>query len=367
MNCKLPSAIVIEQAERLLEATVRKIGTDEADVANISCGAHHAGCVAELDRAVFTQMTPDERAAFSDGIPGKSSRVISRIFQAELEGVDLTHAQDCLAFGYITNTDGRFEYFREGILDLADMSSTSSKVGAVLVVGGIAALCLVAPLAAITVGTALLIGTATVSGVAIVKNGIEIAVSDSPESKNDWRDLGNATTGLVAAAAPLPTSIRIFKETWPAVSPALPFGQFSRTSGTLPEFVQRPVAAPAAVELPVAPKSTVPVQTTPTSLYHQGPTEFYAVKIHWKDGNTSNLFWDGVSHELFLPKETALKVPTLVIMTVVQRILRGQRITHVQEISKIEILELNEYAAAKFRAPHPAPTGPGNATPEKTN
>lgn len=237
-HCILPPEHVIRQAERLLEATIRKVGTDEVAAISVGCGIQKTACVAELDRALYILMRTDELQRYNDGLPGRPGRILSRIFDDELGGTDLTHARDCLTFGRITHRDSRFAYFRDGVLDFFDLSSTPSKVATAAVAGSIALLCVVAPPVGLAAGAVVLAGAATLSGAAIIKNGFEIMTQTDHDGRDDWRDLGHATIGFVAAAAPLPRTVPVLRETWiPAVGPMTPF------SGTA-------IVRPSAVDLP---------------------------------------------------------------------------------------------------------------------
>ena len=365
-SCRLSPTVITTQAERLLDVSIRKVGTDEAAVIDISCTTQRAGCVAELDKTVYTLMTPDERAAFNNGVPGKTGRVISRIFQDELDSTDLSHAQDCLTLGRITHRDGRFDYFRDGVLDLVDFSSTSSKVGAGIMVGGIVALCFVSPPIAIAVGAALVVGSVAVSGIAVIKNGIEIAVGDDSSAKEDWRDLGNATTALAASALPLRPTIQLFKETWiPRVTPVFPFSPLARTSGTLPEFAQLPIAQPAAsgavqsdafqlAALLGEFNASTPLATA-ASMYKSGNggTHLFKIKINWAEHRTTLFIWDQADGLLFQVKDGHIvnSDPGMwpLIPNLVTRIMQRKPLAPVEGIRSVEVLELSEYAAHQMR------------------
>jgi hypothetical protein len=354
------------QARTLLLSSIRKWGTEENTILTVACGVRKADCVEEFDAMLFRRMTTSEQSQYSDGIPGKPGRILSRIFQAELDGSDLSHAQDCLTLGRITHRDGRFEYFRDGVLDFFDFSSTSSKIGAAAMVGGLGLLCIVAPPIGIAVGTAVLVGTAAISGGAVIKNGIEIAVEDEASAREDWRDLGNATAGFVAAAAPLRPTIRFLTETYfIGVGPVMPFA-----GSRVPAFYTSPMrpvqqstsVAPVAVELaqPIVPTIGVPVpppiQATHALFYTtgNGGTLFYKIKIHWTNGKTSAFFWDRIDNTLLQIQGEHIVQPlpgmSTLVPELIMKIIARKPIPAVDTIRSIEVLEFNEYGAAQFRA-----------------
>lgn len=360
-QCRLPADAVHAQATRLLEATVRKVGTDEIATVSVACGIKKMDCVAELDRSLGALMSTEELQRYNDGIPSKTGRVISRIFQDELSGTDLSHARDCLELGRITHRDGRFEYFRDGVLDFFDLSSTDAKIGTAAVVGGLALLCLLSPPAAITAAAALMVGASVISGAAILKNGVEIMTQTDLDGRDDWRDLGHAAAGFVAATAPLPKVLPILRETWvPSVGPAMPFGGPCHYRSPL---TPPPTAAkPTAVELPqpagvaVTEATPPPLKTTAAAFFtsSNGETSFYKIKIHWRNGKTSAFFWDKSDNSLLqiqgehiiepLPGMSTL-VPELAV-----KIIDRKPIPYVDEIRSIEVLEFNQFGAAQFRA-----------------
>lgn len=359
-SCRLSPAVVTAQAERLLEATVRKVGTDEAAVTEISCAAKRSNCVAKLDQTVFDLMTLDERADFSDGIPSKTGSVISRIFQDELEGTDLSHAQDCLSQGRITHRDGRFEYFRDGVLDFFDLSSTDAKIGTAAVVGGLALLCLLSPPAAITAAAALMVGASVISGAAILKNGVEIMTQTDLDGRDDWRDLGHAAAGFVAATAPLPKVLPILRETWvPSVGPAVPFTHGAPSTGVVLKSTSTSsspiptVSDRHLLQMLLAPYDLSNPLSTRTLLIKADSTQLFKVKIHWRDGRITLFAWDEIEGLLFQVKDSHIVNADPGMWPLVPNLVRAIRqrmpLAHIEEISCIEVMEVHEIVANQLR------------------
>lgn len=207
MTCTLPPQKRQQLAQDYYDASVTKIGTDEALVVDTLCHVKNEQCVREFNHSVDALMTPDDLA----GLPvhTRNEMVISRIFKDELSGVRYTEAKDCLTLGRKTYSNSGLDYYFDGIGDsgLLDWSDTGSKiaVGGMIVAGvviGIAAGPVVLAVVGLAAGAAGVVGY----GAAHIKNAIEYAVTEGPSAKEELHDMGEATTGLVASAAAVASS-----------------------------------------------------------------------------------------------------------------------------------------------------------------
>lgn len=191
---------LINLAQEFVDATVDKWGTDEEAVYRIVKEIHDSGQTADFTTAV-SDLIEDHDLLCEISDSGNKS-LIPAILSDEMSGSQLARAMDLYTKGRDTYRSSSGDYFLEGLSSTFDLSDTASKV----VLGvGVVALCGLAiasaPAAAIA-GGVLLVGTAVYGVGSIVKNGVELAFSDSDaEFKENMRDLGLAV-GITAITAP---------------------------------------------------------------------------------------------------------------------------------------------------------------------
>ncbi len=198
MTCTISNIKAV--ANDFLEATVRKVGTDEEAVYHhlSDVTAHH--CTEEFNSSIFNQLLPDERL---DLLVNTDSRVVLRILDREMSGSELRRAQDYWFTGQDQCSADPMDYFVEGVFSVFDWSSHVTQAAVV----GLVAATIVFP----EIVGPLTLAAMVIGGVGVAKNGVELVEDVRIEDPNqarremaeDLRDLGVSTTTLTSSLLPM--------------------------------------------------------------------------------------------------------------------------------------------------------------------
>ena len=212
--------VIREWAQEFLDATYLMDGTDEQKVEEILAQIQRGDLQEEFEKQVL------------DLLELKEGGVVQAILADELSGIDFRRSFDIYYFGEPVQRAGVGESFLAGLGDTFDFSTTGSKaaLGLGTVLGAGLIFYFGAPAVAALVVTGLVVG-----GVGLVKNGIEIMASDSPEeAAQQVREIGSAFAGTLLATLPLiPSRGAVFTQGAEILRTAF-------TTRTLPPTVVRP-------------------------------------------------------------------------------------------------------------------------------